>query len=215
MHSFIPQIFIGHREYSRPCAQLQIQLWTKQFLPRGSLVLNFGCTLKPPWGALKNSQHLGNASYQKTRISWQQDQVSVVFKTSPGDFNVQSHLRTSCMKTIQGTQVLPLNQYGRAWGQHSPHESSRRRQELSWPRCTVREPGLGLRIRSSQPLILLLVHQGGPSGLHAVWPWVAFHLVGHLALVLSKNLVNDGHCSLCSPGLSVFFLCEKPVEFFL
>lgn len=137
------------------------------------------------------------------------------FKTSPGDFNMQSHLRTSCMKTIQGIQVLPLNQYGRAWGQHSPHESSRRRQELSWPRCTVREPGLGLRVRSSQPLILLLIHQGGPSGLHAVWPWVAFHLVGHLALVLSKNLVNDGHCSLCSPGLSVFFLCEKPVEFFL
>ena len=33
------------------------------FCPWGSLVLNFGCTLKPPWGALKNSQYLGNAPY--------------------------------------------------------------------------------------------------------------------------------------------------------
>ena len=33
---------------------------------------------------------------------------------------------------------------------------------------------------------------------------VAFHLVGHLALMLSKNLVNDQHCSLCSLGLSSF-----------
>ena len=32
---FIPQIFIGHQAYGRPCAQLQIQLWTKQFLPLG------------------------------------------------------------------------------------------------------------------------------------------------------------------------------------
>lgn len=51
-----------------------------------------------------------------------------------------------------------------------------------------------------------------------VWPWlalccVALNLVGHWALMLSKNLVNGQHCSLSTAA--VFFLCEKPGKFFL
>lgn len=51
-----------------------------------------------------------------------------------------------------------------------------------------------------------------------VCPWlapccVALNLVGHWALMLSKNLVNGQHCSLSTAA--VFFLCEKPGKFFL